>query len=959
MCEDHRHSLDEKEHQQLHNHQLQQQKSKKKDKRHNLEKKFKLSTDHKNVVNSLIQDNSQILGNFCAKHPNAKGFHICDDETDGLVNVIFRFKGIDCTDCALSLENSLRSVTGVVNASVNLVLNRAFVVYDKFLTTEEAVQRELEKIGCNVTKKIHDKDSITNVLFKVARFIPESDAKELVEKLEKYDGVEKVNFSVHKRLLELNYNPNIIGIRDLMRRIEVDWNSKLELEDKLSKKDDKQSKKRLALIRSFFVSLIFSIPLAVIAFLMPRFEVTNNIFETVIYHYFTLSALLQFVLCVPIQFWVGRNFYHGAWSALKQKRLNVDVLVVLSTTSAFTYSVISIILSMIQTNYEGELLFVECGILITIILLGKVLENISKGKTAEAIRKLPLLQASSGVLLTRTPEGEVEEEISIKLIQLGDLLKVYPGAKIPVDGVVVSGESSVDESIITGESMPVEKRPGDKVIGSTINLHGFLTIRAEKVGSETMLAQIIKMVEAAQTSKAPIQRFADRISNFFVPTVFSIACIAFTVWMVLTELGVVSVSSNPEENDFKHHFVFSLLIGISILVIACPCALGLATPTAVMVGTSVGIKNGVLIKSGTALETAYKVTRIVFDKTGTLTTGKLDVTQYEVFQDDVTPQQFWTLVVSAEANSEHPIARALVFYGKEIFQCEPLPAKNFTAVPGKGIECEVNGQRVLIGNKKFMNEHQIEIDIQQERNIKQIYDGGNSVLFVALETQLIGIIAVADSIKAEAYTTSVKLKELGIEPWIISGDHPRVVRAVGRRLGIERVIGGVLPQEKALKIREFQNEGAVVAMVGDGINDSVALTQADVGIAIGSGTDIASEAAQIVLIKNDLRDVYTAIHLSKKTFSRIRLNFVWALGYNLIAIPVAAGVFYPLIGFALPPGIAAAFEACSTLFVVVSSLLLNLYRKPDLQIVDAPVVGTSADYESVKELSASMKTLPL
>jgi len=852
-------------------------------------------------------------------------FHVCKlPEEANLVSALYHVKGLDCNLCASSVERSLEKVTGVVSASVDLVTHRALIVYDKFITKDEDIMKEIHEVGFDLAQRMHLPDSDSVELSVDGKLSPTVEYH-----LRSIVGVQKVE--IKKNKLKIEYNTKVVGIRDLMESIESESHLNVSLYE-APKKESKAVKKRKRLIRSFILSAIFAVPIIFFDWIAPRIPALDKGLSKSIAGGLTISALLQFILCCPIQFWVGSNFYVGAWKALSHKRANVDVLVVLSTSSAFFYSVLSIILSMADPKrFTSTVLFVESAILITIIFLGKVLENVSKGKAAEALEQLPKMQCTTATLVKYNKKGEIDTEgdVPIKLVQRGDILKVLPGSKVPVDGVIISGSTSVEESLITGESVPVPKKVGDTVIGATVNQEGLIYIKASKVGGDSMLSTILKLAQQASTNKAPIQRFADRISNVFVPCVFGISVFTFIIWIILFRYGVVKLESG---NKFQDYFVFCLLNAITVLVIACPCALGLATPTAVLVGASVGIKNGILIKTGAALEKIHKVDTIVFDKTGTLTYGKLNVTDTKIYQKDISEVDFFTIVGSAESGSEHPIAKAIAAFVKLKYKTDFFQPENLQAVVGHGITCSIKSNKVAIGNRLLTINNKVPIPTDVEMYMTQLEEQGKTAMIVMINDQLSGVIAVSDTLKPEAAATVAKLKAMGIEPWILSGDNSRVARAIGHQVGIDKIIGSVVPQEKSLKIKELQDQGKKVAMVGDGFNDSIALNQADVGIAIGSGTDVAVDSADIVLVKNDLRDVFTAIDLGKKVFNRIRLNFFWALGYNIIAIPVAAGVLYPLVKFQLPPAVAAITEASSTLIVVGSSLLLNLYRKPKVNL---------------------------
>ena len=586
----------------------------------------------------------------------------------------------------------------------------------------------------------------------------------------------------------------------------------------------------------------------------------------------------------------------------------------------------------------------------TFVVGGKYMEVVAKGKTSEALSKLMDLQATHAILLRiDAASGEVvgEEEIGIELVQQGDVLKVVPGAKVPVDGAVVFGHSSTDESMVTGESMPVNKEVGSTVIGGTINQHGVLHVRADRVGADSALAQITRLVEDAQSNKAPIQAIADKISAYFVPVVVLIAVLSFVVWISLAYTVV------PDDwiPDGQGRFLFALIFFMTVLVIACPCALGLATPTAVMVGTGLGAMHGVLIKGGAALEKAYKVNAIIFDKTGTLTYGKPVVTDVMAFGGDGawTDARFLTYLGSAEASSEHPLGRCIYEHvqrlaGDEGSAVAVLPAAEFEAVPGRGLQCVVEGHRVFVGNRKGMAASgAAPVSAATNEQLEALENEGKTVMMMSVDGVVVGSIAVADTIKPESRQVVRMLEEMGTEVWMVTGDNRRTAQAIAKQAGIKNVFAEVMPADKAEKVKELQAkprhadtkprkdgsvQGKVVAMVGDGVNDSPALAQADVGIAIGAGTDIAMEAADVVLMKSDLLDVLTSMDISRRTFRRIKLNFVFAFGYNILGIPIAAGLFFPLFKAHLPPWIAGLAMALSSVSVVGSSLLLKRYKKP-------------------------------
>ena len=619
--------------------------------------------------------------------------------------------------------------------------------------------------------------------------------------------------------------------------------------------------------------------------------------------WFLKNFWVQLLLATPVQFWAGWDFYRATIPALKHRTANMDTLVSLGTTVAFLYSTfVTVFPSVVMgLGLEAMPYFDVATIVIGLILLGRYFEARAKGQTSEAIKKLIGLQAKTARVVR---EGK-EIDIPIEQVVIGDVIRVRPGEKIPVDGILLEGESAVDESMITGESIPVEKQKGDTVVGATMNKTGTFTYKASKIGQDTMLAQIIKLVSEAQGSKAPIQRIADVISSYFVPIVIMLSFVTFAIWYVF--------GPSPE-------LLFALLNTVAVLIIACPCAMGLATPTAIMVGTGLGAERGILIKDAESLEIAHKVNTIIFDKTGTLTNGKPEVTDI-IPVGKVNKDEVLKLSSSIEKGSEHSLAEAIV--KKAIAEkVDMLSVSKFKAITGHGVEGVINNKNVYFGNRKLMQRERISMDLFTER-IEKLEEEGKTVMLLGVNQKLVGIIAVADTIKESAKEGVGALKKKGIEVVMITGDNSRTANAIAAKLGIKRVLAEVLPDQKEEEVKKIQAEGKVVAMVGDGINDAPALAAADVGIAMGTGTDVAIEAADITLINKDLRSVASAIELSKKTMRTIRMNLFWAFGYNILLIPVAMGVLYPIWGILLSPIFASVAMATSSISVVSNSLLLK------------------------------------
>jgi len=624
-------------------------------------------------------------------------------------------------------------------------------------------------------------------------------------------------------------------------------------------------------------------------------------------------ALTQLALTLPIII-AGYKFYTVGFKSLFHASPNMDSLIAVGTSAAVAYSGYNIARIIRGDHMAVDSLYFEtAGVIIALILLGKTLEAVTKGRTSEAIKKLMGLAPKTAIII----EGGEEKEIPIEAVQAGDIIVVKPGGKIPVDGTVTEGHSAVDESMLTGESMPVEKNPGDPVYGATINANGVMRFRAEKVGDETALAQIIKLVEDAQSSKAPIAKIADVVCGYFVPIVCIIALTAGVAWFIAASAGIAAPPQGKSTAEF------ALTIFISVLVIACPCALGLATPTAIMVGTGKGAENGILIKGGEALETAHKIQTIVFDKTGTITEGRPKVTDVAT-APGVQAHYLLQITASAEKGSEHPLGQAIVQEAQEkgISLCA---ISRFEALTGRGIEAEINGIKAVIGNKKLMEERGVpfaELETESDRLAAE----GKTPMYVALNGQPAGIVAVADVVKASSRAAIERLHHMGIEVAMITGDNQKTAAAIARQVGIDRVLSEVLPQDKSAEVKKLQHEGRKVAMVGDGINDAPALVQADIGIAIGSGTDVAMESADIVLMRSDLMDVPTAINLSKRTIRTIKQNLFWAFGYNVLGIPIAAGLLYIFGGPLLNPMFAAAAMSLSSVSVLSNALRLKRFK---------------------------------
>ncbi len=653
-----------------------------------------------------------------------------------------------------------------------------------------------------------------------------------------------------------------------------------------------------------------------------------------------ISPWLMAILTGVIQFYVGHRFYRAAWLSARHWNFGMDALVVTGTTLAFGYSLLILVMSTICPSVmalQGHVFFEASGMLITFISLGKYFEAKAKGKTGRALSLLMELQPHSVILVDSAPktkklgDGRGDRNSDIALVQPGDLLRIIPGAQVPTDGVVVEGSSFVDESMITGEPTAVCRSPGDVVVGGSVNQNGMFLMQASKVGRDTFLSQIMRLVQDAQMSKASIQDHADHLASIFTPVILSIALVTFILWYILGLMSKI-----PEEwmvNEGNDPFLFALLFAISTVVISCPCALGLATPTAVMVGTCVGATNGLLIKGGKALELADGVTTVLFDKTGTITTGMTVLSDEIAFLREPGDGEHETLALAAcaEVGSEHPIGRCIVLAAQNL-SINMVHVTDFVSSPGQGVCCQHPCGRVSVGNRSWMASQNVHIDYdgEVEKTVSGLETQGKTVVLVSLDRRIVGALAVSDKVKSESKSTVLALNRLGIDVWMVTGDNHRTAAAVAKSVDIppNRVLAGIMPEEKAVKVKELQNAGFRVAMVGDGINDSPSLAMADVGIALGTGTQVAVEAAQIVLIRNNLHDVVVSLDLSRKVVKRIKLNFLWAFIYNLCGIPMAAGALYPVLLTRLPPAFAGLSMTLSSICVVLSSLSLNLYTKP-------------------------------
>eukprot|EP00850_Spirogloea_muscicola_P003799 SM000015S01299 [mRNA] locus=s15:1234257:1239742:+ [translate_table: standard] len=875
------------------------------------------------------------------------------EEDEGLSVCKLRIAGMTCTTCSGAVEEAVQRVRGVSKATVALATNEAAVEYNSKLVSPADIVKVVEDSGFEAELlTMGDRNKVTIILEGVHSL----EAINLVETaLQSLIGVISVDMNPSGERVTVMFDPDVTGPRSLVDCIEGAGPGgayRATLHNRQSGLDQEHREKEVKQHwRLFVLSSIFTVPIFLFSMVLPEIPGIKQGLDTSLVNHFTIGDLLRWSLATPVQFIVGRRFYSGAWHALKRKTANMDVLIALGTNAAYFYSTFSVISAAIRSDFKGVEFFETSAMLICFILLGKYLEALARGKTSAAMTKLLQLAPPTATLLLFDTQGHVvaEREIDLDLVQKSDIIKIVPGCKIATDGVVVHGESFVNESMITGESRPVLKKLTDSVIGGTINGNGLLHVKATHIGGETALAQIVNLVQAAQMAKAPIQKLADRISSVFVPVVVLLAVMTFLLWYLTGVNNVFPSSWLPKNMSV---FELALQLGIAVLVVACPCALGLATPTAVMVATGIGAGQGILIKGADALERANKVKVVVFDKTGTLTQGKPIVTSTKLCHA-ISLQQFYRIVATAEAHSEHPLAKAIVDHADQLLATSrsPLPPSlrtesgsasvnidrrwllqsgNFESLTGCGLRCLVEGKEVLVGNKKLILQRGIGVNVEVTEFLEEVEQGAKTAVLVAVAGVLHGCIAISDPVKPEAKAAIRMLKQMGVRSMMVTGDNWGTATAIAKEVGIlpEDVMAQVLPAGKAEAIKDLQADKTQVAMVGDGINDSPALVAADVGMAIGAGTDIAIEAADIVLMRSSLEDVITALDLAKKTFSRIRLKYFWALAYNFCGIPIAAGVLYPSFRIRLPPWVAGAAMALSSVSVVCSSLLLRAYRRP-------------------------------
>lgn len=787
--------------------------------------------------------------------------------------------GMTCSACATRIEKTLNKMEGV-EANVNLAMEKAKVAYKNDEVQPHQIVDKIEDIGYGVVREKLNLD--------IYGMTCAACASRIEKGLNRMEGVHHATVQLPMESGIVEYEPGTVSTDGILEKVKrLGYEAVVHQDDSVNEEEDPRDVEREKKKRTLIVSILLSLPLLYTMIAHLPWDLGIPVPGLL------LNPWFQFALATPVQFYIGRTFYTGAYRALRNKSANMDVLVAGGTSAAYFYSVAEGIRALVNPGYRPELYFETSAILITLILVGKWFEHLAKGRTTAAMKKLLDLQAKEATVLR---EGQ-EVNIPVEDVQVGDSLIVKPGEKIPVDGTILSGRSSLDESMVTGESLPVDKNEGDSVIGSTVNQNGTLTVRAEKVGKDTALAGIIRIVEEAQGSKAEIQRVADVISGIFVPIVVGIAAITFLVWYFIAD---------------PWHLPQALEAAIAVLVIACPCALGLATPTSIMVGTGKGAEKGILFKGGEYLEATHKIDTILLDKTGTVTRGKPEVTHFASFRGE--ENEILSYLVTAEKASEHPLAQAIVEYGQEQ-GVEAKEVEDFEAIPGHGVAVHAEGRKIDVGTRKLMRDQGLNVS-SFENQMVQLEEEGKTVMFIAVDGEISGMIAVADTVKESARETIQALKSFGINIQMITGDNKRTAEAVAKQVGIDGVYAQVLPEDKANKVKELQEQGKRVAMVGDGINDAPALAVADIGIAIGTGTDVAIETADITLVGSELEHLPQAVNLSYKTMKNIRQNLFWALFYNSVGIPIAA------LGF-LAPWLAGAAMAFSSVSVVTNALRLK------------------------------------
>ncbi|GMT19182.1 hypothetical protein PFISCL1PPCAC_10479, partial [Pristionchus fissidentatus] len=904
--------------------------------------------------------------------------------------------GMTCASCVRSIETKIVKVKGVQSIVVALIAAKAEIVYDPALVNVQELVDAINDLGYSAVFLEHGGSTYSNIHIIVGGLDSESAVHRLESHIMARKGVESCSASMANSILSVEFSAHAVGPRDIISTVEsLGFTAELATKEDQVKRLD-HSEEVAKWWNTFLWSLACGIPVMLVMIIFHWIlhtpmhpENQTPIFSPAL----SLDNLLLLVLCTPVQLWCGRHFYSAAWKSIKHGTMNMDVLIVLATSIAFIYSVLVLLAALIFSWPSSPMTFFDVTpMLIVFIALGRYLEHKAKGKTSEALSRLMSLQAKEATIVTLDSEGreETERGICIELVQRGDIIKVLSGSKIPVDGIVIQGHSSVDESFITGESMPIVKKKGDSVVGGSLNTKGMILIQATHVGNESTLAQIVKLVEEAQTNKAPIQQLADKIAGMFVPLVIGVSVVTLIAWILIGYFDESITGDSRAELIIR----VALEASITVLAIACPCSLGLATPTAVMVATGMGATNGILIKGGEPLERVHKVSTVVFDKTGTITEGKPRVVSIVSLRSTTSLPlpTLMSIIGSAESFSEHPIGSAVTAFTQSYLGTEQkATVSKFHVSPGNGISCRVDGSRqvsitngflpspslkegemttlapedvqyvqadntnvtwseskdsfeVLIGNERLLERRGVTVDDKTKKLLMDEREKARITVVVAIDGDVVALVSIADKVKKEASLAVFSLRQRGKRVILLTGDNAITAEATARQVGISEVFAQVLPNQKQAKVEALQESGESVAMVGDGVNDSPALASAHVGIAIAAGSEVAIESARIVLVRSDLLDVVASMDLSEETTRRIRLNFLFAIIYNVIGIPIAAGVFRPL-GFSLQPWMAAAAMALSSVSVVTSSLLLKRWKKPTAQTLKTPAFNRFVSQE--------------
>ncbi|NIS68340.1 MAG: heavy metal translocating P-type ATPase [Proteobacteria bacterium] len=801
--------------------------------------------------------------------------------------------GIHCNRCPQTIEKSLKGVPGVKKASVNFSTQRAHVQFDPKTVSLNKITEAIRSAG-------YRPGAIT-LRMGIQGMTCASCVTKIEHALGRAAGVLNASVNLGTGEAQVEYLPSVTNLQEIERAVESTGyrTTKAPSEETPDKEAEEREKEYKRLMAKFIFATIIAVPVMVVGY--PKwFPFLRDLSTETIRILWALSGLAT----LPVLIWSGSHFFTGAWSAFRRRAADMNTLIAIGTGAAWVYSSVAILFPQIFPEGTTEPFYDVSNVVIGLVVLGQALELRAKGRSSEAIKKLIGLQAKTARVLR---EGR-EIDIPVEEVLVGDIVVVRPGEKVPVDGEVTEGFSAVDESMVTGESIPVEKKARDEVIGATLNKTGSFKFRATKVGKDTALSQIIKMVQDAQGSKAPVQRLVDIVSGYFVPIVMVIAVLTFVVWFDFGQTPAL---------------VYALVAGVTVLIIACPCALGLATPISLMVGVGKGAENGILIRSGEALETAHKLNAIILDKTGTITVGEPSLTDV-VVQQGFDEDEVLKMASSVEKGSEHPLGEAIL-RGTRERGIDPPNSTNFKAIPGHGVEAKVEGKSVLLGNFKLMNDRSV--DTKELADVSsRLANEGKTPMFVAVDEKVAGIIAVADTVKEDSKEAIGTMKSMGLEVVMITGDNKRTGEAIAQQVGIDRVMAEVLPEDKAFNVQKLQLEGKKVAMVGDGINDAPALAQADIGMAIGTGTDVAIEASDITLIKGSLKGVALAIQVSRATMRNIKQNLYGAFVYNTLGIPIAAGILYPFFGILLSPIIAGAAMAFSSVTVVSNANRLRAFK---------------------------------